>query len=282
MAATTWLSAAPSLASYWEATEAIAHLDIGATEADNSKARFDETYGNRPTEFRARSRQTGVYLKGVYQALYLHDPQKLPEMRSKIQSLSGFLKTVDAEYIALGWDVPEAGGKPYQRTQEDVRQAIRNMDELGRISLEGHGIFAAFHAERDIPKEIILNILDGTNPKFMRFCSDVGHLSAVGLDAVRTVKTYASKLAVSHWKDFDPKLPAPDYLGPGARGDFVELGKGIVDFRGLAELYREIGYEGWIQLELDQTHEPTILASATEMKNFVTNQLRLQTYARNR
>jgi hypothetical protein len=47
MAATTWLSANPSTATYWNATEAIKALDIGATEADNSKAEFDVAYKNR-------------------------------------------------------------------------------------------------------------------------------------------------------------------------------------------------------------------------------------------
>ena len=190
--------------------------------------------------------------------------------------MAAFLKAAGAEYIALGWDVPWGPGrKPYVRTPADVRQAIRTADEIGRISLEQHGIFVALHAERDIPKEITLQILDGTNPKYLRFCADVGHLTAMGLDAVETVKKYASRLAVSHWKDFDPKLGGPSYLA-GSTGDFVELGRGVVDFRGLANLYREIGFDGWVQLELDHTHEASIAISAQKMKAFVTDQLKLQ------
>jgi inosose dehydratase len=164
------------------------------------------------------------------------------------------------------------------RTPADVKQAIRTADEIGRISLEQHGIFVALHAERDIPKEITLQILDNSNPKYLRFCADVGHLTAMGLDAVQTVKKYASRLAVSHWKDFDPKLGGPSYLGKDSSGDFVELGRGVVDFRGLADLYREIGFAGWVQLELDQTREASIAISAQKMKAFVTDQLKLQMY----
>jgi inosose dehydratase len=276
MAATTWLSADPSITTYWKAAKGIATLDIGATEADNSKADFDTAYGNKVEEFRQQSRQIGVQLEGVYQALLLHEPQQLPAIRTKINSVAAFLKAAGAEYIALGWDVPWGPGrKPYVRTPADVRQAIRTADEIGRISLEQHGIFVALHAERDIPKEITLQILDGTNPKYLRFCADVGHLTAMGLDAVETVKKYASRLAVSHWKDFDPKLGGPSYLA-GSTGDFVELGRGVVDFRGLANLYREIGFDGWVQLELDHTNEASIAISAQKMKAFVTDQLKLQ------
>jgi inosose dehydratase len=278
MAATTWLSSTPDTATYWKAVEAISALGIGATEADNSAAKFDIAYPGKPTEFIERSRKWGVLLTGVYQALPVHDAQKLPEMRKKIHAVASFLKAADAVYIALGWDVPAPGGKLYARTAADVRQAVRTMDELGRISLEEHGIFAAFHAERDIPKEMILQILDQTDPKYVRLCADVGHFTAAGLDALHVVKTYSSRLAVSHWKDFDPKLQAPGYLGSGFGGDFVEIGTGVVDFHGLANFYREIGFDGWVQLELDHTREPSIAASAAKMKAFVTDQLKLQMY----
>lgn len=279
MAATTWLTASPSTATYWAAAEAISNLGIGATEADNSEARLDSAYSNTVADFRSRSLKIGVYLTGVYQALLLHEEQKLPEMRSKIQSLGSFLKAAGAEYIALGWETrSEVGGKPYQRTAADVRSAIHAVDEIGRLSLEEYGVFIAFHAERDIPKQMVLQLLDDTNPKYVRFCADVGHLTAMGLDALQTVKKYASRLAVSHWKDFDPKRTGPKYLGPSAKGDFVELGKGIVNFRGLADFYREIGYSGWVMLELDRATEPSTMASARDMKAFVTDQLKLQLY----
>jgi len=282
MAATTWLSTTPSPATYWTAIDEISRLNIGATEADNSIVKFDVSYPNGAAEFVARSKKTGVRLIGVYQALWLHDTQKLPEMRAKIHSVARFLKEAGAEYIALGWDVPSSGGRLYRRTPEDVTHTVRAMDELGKISWEEHGILAAFHAERDIPKEMILQILDQTNPKYIRLCADVGHLTAAGLDAVQTVKTYSSRLAVSHWKDYDPKLSGPHYLGPEASGDFVELGKGVVDFPALADLYRQIDFDGWVQLELDHTRNASIAISAAEMKSFVTDKLKLQLYAPHR
>lgn len=279
MAATTWLSATPTTAEYWNAAEAISSIGIGATEADNSEARLDTVYGEKVQDFVSRSHKLGVYLTGVYQALYLHDSQKLPEMQSKIRSVAGFLKGAGAAYIALGWETPRGlGGKPYQRTADDIRQAIRTTDELGKISQQEFSMPIAFHAERDIPKEMVLQLLDGTNPTYVHLCADVGHLTAMGLDALQIVKKYASRLVASHWKDFDPNLPGPKYLGSESRGDFVEVGKGIVDFRGISDFYRSIGFDGWVQLELDRTRNPSILSSAREMKVYVEQQLGLHFY----
>jgi inosose dehydratase len=180
----------------------------------------------------------------------------------------------------LGWDVPPGpGGRPYQRTPTDVKNAIAAIDEISKTCQEEYGMLIALHLECDISKEIMLEILDGTNPRYAHFCPDVGHLAAAGLDAVSTVKKYASRVAVSHWKDFDPQAAAPEYLGPGARGNFVELGKGIVDFPRLAELFKEIGFSGWVMIELDGTRLP-LLESARMMKAYVTDRLGLRVYGR--
>lgn len=282
MAATTWVSKTPTTASYWNAVEAISALNIGATEADDSNAHLVSSYGKNPAEFVTQSRKHAVYLAGVFQSLPLHDEPKLAEMQDKIRSVAGFLRAVKAEYIALGWSFPPTAAEASSgHMADDVRRAVRNMDEIGRLAMEQYGIYIAFHAERDIPKEVVVQLLDQTNPKYVRFCADVGHLAAMGLDPLQVVKTYAARMAVSHWKDFDPTLPAPGYLGAESQGDFVEVGKGTVNFRALADLYRQIDYAGWVMLELDRTRKPSIVASAREMKAFVADQLKLSFYPPN-
>jgi inosose dehydratase len=281
MAATEWFSTDATPPRYWKAVEEIASLGIGATEADNSIAKFEIVYGKDPNAFIERSKKNGVQLTGVYQALNLHDAGRIVEMRAKIRTLAPFLKRIGADYIALGWDTePSANGRPYQRTRQDLERAIKSADELGRISIEEFHLPIAFHAERDIPGPMIVQFLDGTNPDYVRLCADVGHLTAAGLNAVDIVKKHSSRLTASHWKDFDPKLPGPEWAGPDAKGDFVEVGKGIVDFPALAKLYGDINFDGWILLELDRTREASILISAKQMKDYVSNQLHLQFYPR--
>jgi sugar phosphate isomerase/epimerase len=278
LAATLWLTAKPTTEEYWVACKEIASLGIRATEADNSEAKLDTAYGDKLADFKSQSAPYRMTLTGVYHPLLLHESGKLGEMRQKTSHLAKFLKAVGAEYIALGWDVPPpVGGRVYQRTPSDVKNAIQVMNELGRMCRQENGITVAYHAERDQPKEIILRALDETDPTDVRFCADVGHLTASGLDAVQTVKTYASRLAVSHWKDFDPKLPAPEFYGSDAKGDFTELGRGIVDFTSLAGLYKELDFAGWVMIELDRAGQKSgFLESAREMKGFVTDKLKLR------
>jgi len=278
MAATLWMSEHPNTGGYWKACEAIRSLNIGATEVDNSLAKLDTAYGTKVAEFEHESAREGVALQGVYHAIPLHERSKFQEMRQNTARLAKFLKSVGAPYIALGWDVPAGpGGQLYQRTPADVKTAITAIDEIGKMCQEEYGMLIALHLECDIKKEIMLEILDRTNPRYAHFCPDVGHLTAAGLDAVSTVKKYASRVAVSHWKDFDPHAAAPEYLGSEARGNFVELGKGIVDFPGLAELFKGIDFSGWVMIELDGTRMP-LLESARMMKAYVTDRLGLRVY----
>jgi inosose dehydratase len=283
MAATEWFSTDPTPDRYWTAVREIASLGIGATEADNSIGKFEILYGKDSNAFIGRSQRHGVQLTGVYQALNLHDVQRATEMKAKIRTLAAFLKKIGADYIALGWDTQlGAGGKPYQRTSQDLKQAIKMANELGRISIEEFHLPIAFHAERDIPGAMIVQFLENTIPHYVGLCADVGHLTAAGLNAVEIVKKHSSRLTASHWKDFDPQLPGPKWAGQDAKGDFVEVGKGIVDFPVLAQLYRDIDFDGWILLELDRTRQASFLQSAQLMKDYITNQLHLQFYPRNR
>jgi sugar phosphate isomerase/epimerase len=279
MAATEWLASSPTTATYWKACSAIGEIGIGAVEPDNGAASLDVVYGTRVPSFTERSIRTGVCLTGVYQALPLHDSARLGEMRAKISSLARFLKAAGAQYLNLGWDVPRyVPSEPAKFTPEDVKNAVRTMDELGKVSGERHGIPLAYHAERDTTKEVFRQLMDKTNPKNVHWCADVGHLSAIGFDAIQILKEYYSRLRVSHWKDFDPNLPGPKYLGGNARGDFVEVGKGIVNFHAIAAIFLDRHFDGLVMIELDRTREPSILGSARQMVTFVTDELKLKFY----
>jgi hypothetical protein len=50
-----------------------------------------------------------------------------------------------------------------------------------------------------------------------------------------------------------------------------------VDFNALAELYKELGFAGWVMIELDRAGQKSgFLESAREMKGFVTDNLKLR------
>ena len=283
MAATLWLQADAATDTYWKACQAIASLGFKATEADNTLADLDTTYGTNLSEFEKRTGEHGVKLVGVYHSMQLHEPDELPAMRQKAAAVAKFLKSVGAGYIAMGWGQRQRSGRRVyftpgaspQRTAEDVKNAVKALNELGRVALQDHGIKVGWHPGRNQTRDIIRQVLDATDPKHVFLCADVGHLAGAGYNPVEAVKTYGSRLAASHWKDFDPNIPfrRADYADT-IKGDFVELGRGIVDFPALVELFRQLKYTGWVQIELDRSPKDPIVASQ-EMKTFITGTLKL-------
>ena len=197
---------------------------------------------------------------------------------------SSCIKSAGGTYVALGWGqrlrdgrrVYFQPGQGSNRTEEEAKQAIRGLNELGKIALQEHGIRISWHPGRNQTKDLIRRVLDGTNPDHVFFCADVGHLTGAGYDAIDAVKTYRQRLVSSHLKDFDPKIPLlRRFRRKKDHGDFVELGQGIVDLKkGLIRYFRESNFTGWVQVELDRSPKDPMDASR-EMKTYIQKELQL-------
>jgi inosose dehydratase len=87
-------------------------------------------------------------------------------------------------------------------------------------------------------------VMAATDPKYVKFLLDTGHYAAAGGDPVKAIKTHGKRLAMLHIKDVADRADGKKY-------QFVELGQGKVDFRGVFAALRAAGYHGWAVVELD-------------------------------
>ena len=282
MAATLWLQADAATETYWKACEAIGSLGFKATEADNTLADLDTTYGTKVAEFEQKSAKYGVKLVGVYHSMQLHESNELPAMREKAAAVQvpqehrrrlhrdglGTTPALGPPRLLHAWRIAGADGRGGEERRQGAQRA--GTDSAAGTRHQGlasgaqpdQGHHSAGYSTRRILKHVFL-------------CADVGHLAGAGYNPIEAVKTYGSRVAASHWKDFDPNIPfrRADYADT-INGDFVELGRGIVDFPGLVELFRQLKYTGWVQIEFDRSPKDPIVASQ-EMKAFVTGTLKL-------
>jgi inosose dehydratase len=98
-------------------------------------------------------------------------------------------------------------------------------------------------------------------------CIDLGQLKLGGFNEVETVRKYADRIKFMHYKDVTFRGRPTGQLYPGgplvpadtgaytvdAKGRWVELGRGEVDFPGVTKVLLEAGYDGWIVDDLDST-----------------------------
>lgn len=86
----------------------------------------------------------------------------------------------------------------------------------------------------------------------LQLCVDTGHLAACGSDPVAFIREMGERIIHTHIKDYSWE-----------RDRFAEPGGGdgggprtTVDFPACIEALREVGYDGWLCLELDRPWEP--------------------------
>jgi sugar phosphate isomerase/epimerase len=87
---------------------------------------------------------------------------------------------------------------------------------------------------------------------------DTGHLTAAGSNALETLWANQDCIGHVHLKDFQADDPA-SWHWPGSKfgedGRFFELGRGNMglDVPGVLAALDEIGYDGWVAVELDRS-----------------------------
>jgi inosose dehydratase len=109
------------------------------------------------------------------------------------------------------------------------------------------------------------------------FLLGVSHYTQAGGDVAAAIRAHASRLAVVHAKDVRTVPRAAD-AGPDAPAyQFVELGRGRVDLPGAFGALTEVGYRGWVIVELDAVPDQGGSANASMLtsKRYIEQVLKL-------
>jgi inosose dehydratase len=190
-----------------------------------------------------------------------------------------------------------------ENTPTIYKEMSRGLNELGkRVSDLGmkFGIHAhtgsIFETQQDVD-----SLLELTDPRYVHFIVDTGHVTMAGMDPVELTRTYSSRIIEYHLKDTAPQYRG-GYKGPdgkrgvvprsgGGRGAgrgasmtaadyaknrmFFELGNGGVDFPGILAILNERGWKGWMTVELDSTGS-NAKESCTVSKKYIETVLKLK------
>lgn len=126
-----------------------------------------------------------------------------------------------------------------------------------------HGVRLAFHPEsnstfwyeRDI--DLFLSL---TDPEYVWFCPDSCHIALGGGDPVAVARRHQSRIALAHWKDAKRPVGAPlvidDTIWDQMPAYMTELGTGIVDWQGWAEVMAGTPSRDTVLIELDAAQDP--------------------------
>lgn len=165
-------------------------------------------------------------------------------------------------------------GPPLTPDRRDNLKFVRNMapilDELGNMAVDSGmeiGIHQHVNTMIETSGEVDL-IMSLTNPKYVFFSPDTGHLALAGCNVINTLRKYRERLNYFHFKDVKGTFSRPDFA-PNLR----ELGQGEIDYHGIMAFLKEIKYKGWLNVEQDHTFL-TPRESATKSMEFINTKLK--------
>lgn len=188
-----------------------------------------------------------------------------------------------AKHVANAQFVRDSGGlylqvldqlKAYPRdaTPDECRRLGQLLTELGKRTAD-IGIPLGYHNHLNTlsqkPGNLDL-ILENTDPKYVKLELDTAHSVAGGGDPARQIEKYHDRLLFLHLKDV-VDLPMAENSKAKYPFQFVELGRGRVDFRSVFAALKKVDFRGWAVVELDRVPDKsrTPKECATISRNYL-------------
>jgi len=195
-------------------------------------------YAANEQVFRDLLSRRNLTLVGVYSgANFIYD-DILDDELSKIQRVIDFAAKLNVEHLVVGGGAIRASG-----TREDDYGKLGAGLERVRELAERAGLTPSFHPHLGTIAQAPEQIAKVFAHTGINFCPDTAHLEAGGGDPAQLIRTYADRIKYVHLKDIKD-------------GTFLPLGQGQQDLDGILAALREIGYDGWIGVELDAWASP--------------------------
>jgi len=155
-----------------------------------------------------------------------------------------------------------SSAKPTQTfTADEYKLQGEVLGEIGK-RIADYGIKLGFHNHMNTvgqPPEAVDAILKAADPNYLFLELDVAHYLQGGGDPAAAIRKYGKRILFMHFKDVKNSTNANGY-------EWVELGKGRVDFPAVFAALHEIKFRGWGIVELDRvpTGDPLSPKDANE------------------
>lgn len=215
---------------------------------------------DKPGELLKKTGGIGVQFdtisNGGRMEMHFEDPARHEKIIEEHMHLVRLIKQLGCDHLKINTGPRRAGGT----TGQDLRNMAAVFNLLGRrISAEGlkFGVHAHMWTQFENRREID-SVLGATDPQHVWFVLDTGHITMAGIDPVALTRTLGHRIIEFHLKDTQP-----EHRGGAKqrreRNDamkdpiFFELGKGGVDFPAIKAHLDQIGWRGWLTVELDSS-----------------------------
>lgn len=191
------------------------------------------------------------------------------EVEKEFRNQLAYLKVMKAKVIGVSEqshsvqgmiDTPIFGHK-YIMNKEEWNILCKGLDKLGKIAKEEYGISLTFHHHMGTViqnEDEVECMMSNTNPEYVSLLFDTGHFAYCGVEPLKMVKKYASRIKHVHLKDIRKEVVEQvksenlSFLDGVRLGTFTVPGDGCIDFDPIFKVLEETGYEGYMLVEAEQ------------------------------
>lgn len=195
-------------------------------------------FADDPKRFQRVLQTHGVTLAALCLVCDWREPKESAEEATQANAVITLLRDHFPESILVLCQMPGSGRTNLPERQKNALACINAVGKRAHAA----GLVAAFHPNS--PEGSIFRIADdyqvllaGLDTAYVGFAPDAGHIAKGGMNPVAVIGEAVSMVRHVHFKDMD------------ADGNWVEMGRGVIDFRAIVEVLNQAGYRGWIMIE---------------------------------
>ena len=238
------------------------------------------TLPDDPPKLKALLAEAGLRLCTVSGGGDLISDQAQATIDSNFRYTRDVLKPMGCRHLKINIGGPGGGPGGLDRTPggtplEQLKAAARNTNELGKRVNEELGMKMGFHPHIWSPiqnEHEMTTILELTDPRYVGLVPDTAHFVLAGMDPVKMLQKYYSRVVAIHLKDTDAKYrhwrgPTPTQAEHREHNLYQPVGSGGVDVVGLFRVLREHNYSYWVTLDYDAPRK----SEATLRQQIATN-----------
>jgi inosose dehydratase len=237
---------------------------------------------DKPDELRRRIDEIGVRFVTISNGgpleMHFEDASRRQKILDDHMRLVRFIKLFGCDHLKIN----TGQRRPEGTTAQDLKTMAATLTELGRrIHDEGlkFGVHAHMWTQFENRREVDA-IAEATDPKYVQFVLDTGHVTMAGMDPVELTRALGHRIVEFHLKDVKPENRGGarkrlDRNDPMTDPIFFPLGHGGVDFPAIKAHLDKIGWQGWLTVELDSSPARPPKESARMSREYIEKTLKI-------
>lgn len=228
-----------------------------------------EEYPGGASAFRDMVEGHGIVYSASYAARTYINPAKAKDDIAQAVAWARLTKSAGGDTLMVSCNSREKDSY----TRQEYKGLADTLNEIGKQVTNELGLTVALHPHTgtviETPEQIS-EVVEQLDPRYIGFGPDTGQIAQAGGDAVEVVTKYRDVVRHVHVKDYGgtPVVHHDDGSkdDPTGYSGYVPVGSGVIDFASLFRALKEVGFHGWLNVELDGTPEaPRPPKQAAEM-----------------